>query len=261
MFGYDGWMTLSGDLGRRVAPVTPAGERLLPVPEPLLDLFPGGGLQRGWSIGVDGPGGWSLAVALIGSALGGDGWMAAVGLEELGLVAADELGLPLSRLLLVGSPGSNAWPAVVASLIEAVDVVGLGPGAVFGARDARRLAARAREQEAMLVHFDGGRSWPQALDVTLTVEPGSVGGEAWHGVGAGHGHLRFRRVTVVAGGRRSMAQERRVEVLLPGPGGALAPAPAPAPDLPSGLAGPALPGWPEAHVRIGVGTPVAGGGQ
>jgi hypothetical protein len=214
-----------GDLEQRVAPVTTADQRLLTVPGPVASLFPGGGLQRGWSIGVSGHGGWSLALSILGSALGADGWVACVGLEELGLVAADELGVRLERLLMVESPGPARLAPVVASLIEVVDVVCLGPTDPIRARDARRLAARAREQSAVLLHLDGGRSWPQALDVTLTVEPGP-----WSGIGAGHGHLRSRPVTVTATGRRSMAKPRRVEVLLPGPDGALAPVPSPVTD-------------------------------
>lgn len=209
-----------GELEQRVAPVTTADQRLLPVPEPVASLFPGGGLQRGWSVGVSGPGGWSLALSLLGSALGGDGWAAGVGLEELGLVAADELGVRLERLLMVEAPGPAQLASVVASLVEVVDVVCLGPGVPVRARDARRLMARAREQEAVLFHLDGGRAWPQALDVMLAVEPGP-----WSGIGSGHGHLRSRPVTITATGRRSMAKARSVEVLLPGPDGALAPLP------------------------------------
>ena len=213
-----------GDLEQRVAPVTTADQRLLPVPGPVASLFPGGGLQRGWSVGVSGPGGWSLALSLLGSALGGDGWAAGVGLEELGLVAADELGVRLERLLMVESPGPDRLASVVASLVEVVDVVCLGPSAPVKARDARRLAARAREQEAVMFHLDGGRSWPQALDVVLSVEPGP-----WSGIGVGHGHLRSRSAVVTAAGRRSMAKPRSVGVLLPGPDGGLAPSPEPSP--------------------------------
>jgi hypothetical protein len=168
-------------------------------------------------------------LALVATALGSDGWAAAVGLEELGLVAAGELGVPLSRLLLVQSPGSAHRATAVASLIEAVDLIllGGGPGLAFTAREARRLSARAREQDAVLVHFDGGRNWPQGLDATLTVEPIFAGrasgtGGAWSGIdGSGHGYLRSRPVTVSATGRRSMAQSRQVEVVLPGADGRL----------------------------------------
>src|SRR5690606_31025415 len=51
---------------------------------------------------------------------------------------------------------------------------------------------------------------------------------AWEGLGRGHGHLRARRATVEAGGRRGADRPRRAELWLPGPGGTLAAAP-PAP--------------------------------
>lgn len=217
---------LPPDLEQRVSPVTEAGQRLLPVPEPLAPLFPSGGLQQGWSIGVSGPGGWSLALVLLGAALRGDGWAAGVGIEELGLVAGGELGVPLQRVVLVETPGSARQAEVVAALVEVVDVICLGPLGPFSARDARRLAARAREQGAVTLHLDGGRSWPQGLDVTLEVTPGP-----WAGIEQGHGHLRQRPVAITATGRRAMARPRRVEVLLPGPDGALAPLPVDAPPI------------------------------
>lgn len=207
-------------MDRRLAPVVLANEQLLAVPEPLLPLFPAGGLQRGWSIGVDGLGGWSLAMALLGPALDGDGWLACIGLEGLGLVAADELGLRLDRVLMIETPPPDKWATVIAALVEVVDVVCLGEGASVNAREGRRLMARAREQNAVLVHLDGGRAWPHALDVNLGVETGS-----WSGVGVGHGSLKTRSMTITATGRRSMAKPRQVDVLLPGPGGRLAPHP------------------------------------
>lgn len=207
----------TNEIDRRIAPVAMANEQLLAVPEALAPLFPAGGLQRGWSVGFSGHGGWSVALALLGSAVGSDGWSACVGLEDLGLLAADEVGLGLDRVLMVETPGPRQWATVVAALVDVVDVVCLGPNAATGVREARRLMARAREQHAVLFHLGGGRSWPQALDVTLTAEPGS-----WSGIGAGHGRLGSRSLSVTAVGRRSLAKARRVEVLLPAPGGGLA---------------------------------------
>jgi hypothetical protein len=209
----------------RLGPVTMANEHVLTVPEPLMSLFPAGGLQRGWSVGFDGTGGWSLALALLGPALGNDGWVAGVGLEGLGLVAGDELGLPLDRVVMVESPGPTRWPEVVGALIEAVDVICLGPtGRAVNSGAVTRLAARAREQGTVLFHLDGGRSWPRALDASLVAE--SLG---WSGIGQGHGRLQTRRLAVTAQGRRSMARQRRVEVLLPGPDGGCVAAPASTP--------------------------------
>ncbi|MGF1599594.1 MAG: hypothetical protein ACFCVK_22220 [Acidimicrobiales bacterium] len=212
-------------LRTRLGPVTLAREHLLEAPEPLLPLVGGHGLQRGHSVGFDGPGSWSVALALAATAAGADGWTAVVGVEELGLVAASELGVRLDRLLLVESMPSTQLAEVLAVLVETVDVVMVDPRRPVGHRDARRLSARSREQGSVLFHLDGGRTWPLALDLTLTVVD-----QRWEGLGRGHGLLRQRRLTVEASGRRSAAGRRRTTVLLPGPGGKLA-----ALDLPTTL--------------------------
>lgn len=206
------------EIDHRLAPVSSADERVLPVPEPLASLFPERGLRQGWSVGVEGDGGWSLALAMVGAAAGSDGWVACVGLEALGLVAGEELGLRLDRMIMVETPEPARWSTVMAALLEAVDVICIGPMAPVGLRDGRRLSARAREQGCVLFHLDGGRSWPQGLDATLTAR--SMG---WSGIGEGHGHLRSRRLTVEICGRRSMAKPRTVDVICPGPDGGLAP--------------------------------------
>ena len=105
------------------------------------------------------------------------------------------------------------------------DGAGLGVGrATAGGRrsrvrpaDARRLVARVRERESVLVvvgdDLPGERS-----HVRLTVTAA-----AWEGLEAGAGHLRGRRVTVESGGRGESARPRRREMWLPdGVGGVAA---------------------------------------
>ena len=205
---------LSPELINKIRPVTLAQERVLRVPEPLLPLFPWGGLQRGTTFGVSGTGSWSLAMAVMAESLGAQGWLAIVGAPSFGLAAASDFGVRLDRVLVIEEPGRSRWGAVVSSLLESVDLVAIAPDAQVGTRDARRLAARAREQESVLVHLDGGRSWPTGLDNTLSVTP-----DGWEGLGQGFGHLQARRSTVSAVGRRSGAPNRSVSVLLPGPDG------------------------------------------
>jgi len=207
---------LSADIIQRIAPVTLSGHRVLPVPEPLQPLFPWGGVQRGTSLGVDGHGSWGLAMATLSEALGAEGWLAIVGAPEVGLCAAADFGLRLDRVLIVETPSVSQWPTVVASLLEAVDVVAIAPEGRVGPRDARRLNARAREQSSILLHLDGARTWPTAVDVSLTTRV-----DEWVGLGDGHGHLRARRVTVESTGRRSAARSSAVSVWLPGPDGRL----------------------------------------
>jgi len=191
-------------LAARARPVTLAGEQLLPVAPALAGLLPGGGLRRGSTVAVSGS--TSLALALVATASQAGSWCAAVGLPSLGLVAAAELGLDLSRLALVASPGP-AWPTVAAALVDALDLVIVAAPRRVRLADARRLAARARERGAVLVPVGG--SWPQP-DVLLEVDEGR-----WEGLGSGHGHLRRRRVTVVSGGRGAAARPRRAGLWLP----------------------------------------------
>jgi hypothetical protein len=53
----------------------------------------------------------------------------------------------------------------------------------------------------------------------------------WRGLGAGHGYLRSREVTIRAAGRGAYARPLAVRVLLPGPEGKIA-------AIPSSVAGP-----------------------
>ncbi|MFT7599767.1 MAG: hypothetical protein ACI8TP_002703 [Acidimicrobiales bacterium] len=186
------------DLIERVQPLTLSQEQLLAVPEALASLFPWGGIQRGWSVGVAGDGAWSIATALWAEALGAEGWVALVGAPDVGLAAASQAGVRLDRVIVVETPPASQWATVVATLIEAFDIVAIDPVGRVGQREARRLTARAREQGTVLFHLDGGQSWPTAIDLTLT---GST--SQWEGIGRGHGYLRSRQLLVDAVGRRT----------------------------------------------------------
>jgi hypothetical protein len=206
------------ELDDRFRPVTLAERQVLPVLEPLTSLFPGGGLRRGSVVAIAStrPGGaaTSCALAAVAAASGQGSWVAVVGLPTLGLVATAELGVALDRLAVVDEVDRGRWPAVVAALVDAVDVVVIGPTRVRPG-DARRLAARARERGAVLLPV--GFEWPEAPDVSLAVDAGR--GE---GLGAGHGHLQARRVRVSATGRRDAARPRAAELWLPAADGGVA---------------------------------------
>jgi hypothetical protein len=125
------------------------------------------------------------------------------------------------RLALVPRPGTD--PSVVertiAALLDGVDIVAVGTPVAPHA--ARKLSARARQRKAVLLPFG---QWPGA-DVELRVESGR-----WSGLGAGHGVLREREVSVHAAGRGAAARPRKAELLLPASGGGIgfaAPAPQP----------------------------------
>lgn len=207
---------LPAGLAGSVRPVSLAGGRVLPVLPALAGLLPGGGLRRGSTVAVGvgaGAGATSLALALLAGPSATGSWCAVVGVSTLGLVAAAELGVDAARLAVVPEPGRD-WAAVVAALLDGVDVVAVRPPARSprGA-DARRLAARARERGAVLVPL--GR-WDGA-DVRL-----SVASSSWEGVERGAGHLSARRVDVVAEGRGAAARPRRARLWLPSPDGRVA---------------------------------------
>lgn len=204
-------------LAGRVRPASLSGDQRLPVLAALEDLLPGAGLRRGSTLSVraaEGAGGaTSLALALVAQASAAGSWVAAVGLPSLGLVAADELGVALERLVMVAAPERDAWGGVVAALVDGFDLVVLqaGRGGVRPA-EARRLVARARERGTVVVQLGAG--WPEGADVALEVSRAR-----WEGIEEGHGHLQARKVRVVRTGRGEAAVPRRVDLWLPGTDG------------------------------------------
>ncbi|MGD9797431.1 MAG: hypothetical protein AB7V15_04880, partial [Acidimicrobiia bacterium] len=230
--------------------------RALPVLPALAGLLPDG-LRRGSTVVVEpGPGATTLAVALVAAASADGSWVAAVGVPSLGLAGAVELGMAPERLLLVdldldldldsssrvephGGRGRSPVTAatVVAALVDAVDVVVLG--ARVSPAEARRLAARAREQGAVVVALPG--RWPGVADLRVR-----VGGATWE---LPHRRLVARRVEVTVAGRGAAARPRRCPLWLPAPDGAVAVVDAePGGDATAPRAGWARPGGPVAAV-------------
>lgn len=202
------------ELAERVRPVTLAREQRLPVRPALEGLVPGG-LRRGATVSVRSSvgGATSLAMALAAEASQLGSWVAGVGLPSLGLVAADELGVALERLVMVAAPERDAWGGVVAALVDGFDLVVLHGGRT-GVRtaDARRLVARARERGSVLLQLGAG--WPEAADVQLEVTRAR-----WEGLDHGHGRLLARKVRITGGGRGEAARPRQVDLWLPGADG------------------------------------------
>jgi hypothetical protein len=190
--------TTAVDLGRRGAPA-------LPVHPALSEVLPGG-LRRGSTVAVTGS--ISLLLAVLGAASSGGAWCALVGFPLISAEAASEYGVDLSRLAIVPAPGSS-WTTAVGALLDAVDVVAARPPRLVPG-DVRRLAARARTREAVLIPYG---EWPGA-DVRLHVTGGR-----WVGIGNGTGRLRGRRVDVHAEGRGQAARPRSASLWLPAAGG------------------------------------------
>jgi hypothetical protein len=197
------------ELAQRIRPVTLAREQLLPVPRALEPLLPDGGLRRGGTVVVDGS--LALALALVAGASAAGSWVVAVGMPDLGVVAAAEAGIVLARLALVPGVSAAVLGTVVAALLDAIDVVLVRPPTRLSAAVARRLAARARERRSVLLAVGG--SWPIAPDLRLTVTASQ-----WEGLGQGSGRLEARKVEVAVAGRGAAVLGRRATLWLPGPG-------------------------------------------
>lgn len=185
---------------------------VLPVLPELAGLFPRTGLRRGSTVAVLGS--TSLLLALLAGATANGSWAAVVGVPMLGLVAAAELGVEVSRLALVPRPGADL-ASVTAALLDGIDVVAVDASQV-NPQLARRLSARARHRGAVLLSYG---AWPGA-ELELRCEPGE-----WAGLEQGAGHLREREVVVRTRGRGSAARPQCGGLLLPGAAGAVARAP------------------------------------
>src|SRR6478609_5797533 len=190
--------TTAVDLGSRAAPP-------LPVHPALSEVLPGG-LRRGSTVAVSGS--ISLLLATLGAASAGGAWCALVGFPRISAEAAVEYGIDLSRLAIVPAPGSG-WTTAVGALLDALDVVAARPPRLVPG-DVRRLAARARTREAVLMPYG---EWPGA-DVRLRADGGQ-----WAGIGDGTGRLRARRLQVHADGRGQAARPRTTTLWLPADGG------------------------------------------
>src|SRR6266581_2379938 len=145
--------------GRRDAPP-------LPVSPALVSLLPGG-LRRGSTVSVTGS--VSLLLALLGAASAEGAWCALVGMPSVSAESASEYGIELSRLAVIPHPGKG-WSTAVGALLDAVDVIATRPPGHVVPGDVRRLAARARTRDTVLVPFlTGEAAWPGA-DLRLRVQ-------------------------------------------------------------------------------------------
>jgi hypothetical protein len=191
-----------------------ARHRTLPVVEPLAPLLPSGALVRGQTVACRGVAAPSLALALAVEATAAGAWLAVVDVPWLGVEAAAELGIPLERLVRVDRAGEAArdWAELTAAVLDGFEVVITRVPRRLDARSRRRVQARIKAREAVLIAVGD----PPDVDVVM-----EASAPVWEGVEQGWGHLRGRRVTVESSGRR-VPRPRRAELWLPAPGGGVA---------------------------------------
>ena len=189
---------------------------VLPVLPALAPLLPGGGLAKGSVLAVEQPG--ALCLALIAGPSQAGMWCGVAGLPGLGIVAAAEAGAEPGRMMLVPEPGPR-WAEVVATMLDACEVVLLRPAGRAPARARRRMETTARRSGAALIVAGTWDGAPVRLHVAR---------QQWDGIGDGYGRLRARRAEVIAEGRGALVRPRRVWLWLPGPDGKITAAAGPA---------------------------------
>lgn len=204
--------------------------RVLPVDPRLASLLPDGGLRTGTTVVVQGS--TSLLLTLLAEASRDGAWTVLVGYPSAGMVAAADAGCDLARTLVVPLPAGSGVDAsaVLAALIDGMDVVVVGPEVALLDQDRRRLAARARERGTVLLAAlptpalsagfsplqrpsAGRRASTQqgwGAQVVLEATEGT-----WTGIDQGAGWLRRRILRVRRTGRGSAARPLYLEVELP----------------------------------------------
>jgi hypothetical protein len=177
----------------------------LPVDAAFESLLPDRGLRPGTLLQVTGIGATSIALSLV-SVASQESWIAVVGIPALGLRAACELGVDLGHLVVVSDPGKQA-AGVLGAVVDAFDIVIVSTHqARLPAREARRLAGRVRERDAVFLAIGEWESSDVRIEGCLP---------RWHGIDDGHGHLAARSLEVSVTGRRSAARPNRATLWLP----------------------------------------------
>jgi hypothetical protein len=196
-------------LAAKVRPVAAASSRVLPVTAPWEGLLPEGGLRRGTTVVVHaapGAGALTLAYSLLGGASSRGHWCAVVGVDDPGVVAMDEIGVDLRRVLFVPRP-RGAWAETAADLVDGVDVVVLRTPGRTSHGAARRLAGKARERGAVLVVLSEPSSpWPLPADLAIEIIA-----SRW----LAHSRLEAREATVRVSGRGAARRAREHALTLP----------------------------------------------
>jgi len=175
----------------------PAAEPVPTLPG-LADILP---MHAGATYAVDSA---SLALALVAGASRAGEWVGFAGCSDFGAEAAAELGIELSRTVLVPDPGEH-WLEVTAALVDVLRVVVLRPPASVDERTAGILDSRLRNRSAVLV-VQG--AWPR-LEARLSTDE-----SAWSGPAAGTGQLEQRRAAVLV--HRGARPPQRIDLTWPG---------------------------------------------
>lgn len=144
-------------------------------PAPLTVLLPDGDLPTGAAVTVQDSA--SLMCWLLG-ATQRDRWVALVGWPELSPVALTEAGVDLEHVVVVPDVGGRA-AAVLAALLDGVEIVVAGPRAGTTASERRRLLARARQRATTILSAAPWEGSALTLDVEHARWSGPARGDYW----------------------------------------------------------------------------------
>jgi hypothetical protein len=203
------------EVGRRARPLVLARDRSVPLAGDLAGLVPGGALTRGTVLGVEGSGATSVGFELAAAVSAVGEWVAVVDLDATtGALAAREAGIALDRFAVVRRVPPARWATVVAALLDGVSLVLAEIPRAVRAGDARRLVARAREREAILVVSPPVDAigatvtdrWAAGTSLTFRAEHNE-----WIGVDEA-GYLTMRALRVRVDGRGVAARTRTGEL-------------------------------------------------
>lgn len=182
----------------------------------------------------------ALLLAAAARHQGPHGWCAVLGGQDLGWCAAAELGLDLSRVLVVPAAGLDpaALLSAASALLDGVGVLLIGYGAAraLRPRSRRLLAVRARERRALILT---GAAWEGAR----TLQAEQVSPDDGHPAGpwgqdSQKQESRGRGSRVEEPGEEAAPEGAGVVVALRPPGPAPAPARGPAGHRPPADGGP-----------------------
>jgi len=182
----------------------------LNVVDDLRAMLPDRGLVRGRIVSCRGDAAVSLALRLVSRATRDGAWLATVGVDHLGLVAAREHGVALERVVVVNPGGATSdWVSAVGIAVEGFGVLLLCIPKGLSGRDAQRITTRVHSRRVVAVCVESSSSGegrhglvPDVVLHTTTT--------AWRGIGEGAGHVRSREVCVEVSGRRVARPTRHV---------------------------------------------------
>ncbi|RDI43564.1 hypothetical protein [Nocardia mexicana] len=182
------------DSGPQAEPL-PRIEGLLPVPPPLAEILPEGGLRRGTVMSYAGVAGPLAGIVAAVTASGGN--VALSGVPQLNPHAVVEMSGDLNRMYFVPDPGDD-HAEVLGVLVDGFDLVVAGArGLALPPSRARAIAARARASGCSVILTGGIRWQGSGLRIVTRV----VG---YEGIERGCGRVTRLRFNIQAHGAGQM---------------------------------------------------------